>query len=94
MPVVRCVNTGISGLIDSDGRIESVLEKTVGEYRQRVMVAGTLRVQPQVDARQTWYDRFGDVFAWVVAAAAAGLMAWLIGRRRLCEKTRPTTSPQ
>ncbi|HDY65278.1 MAG TPA: hypothetical protein ENH84_03470, partial [Phycisphaerae bacterium] len=78
VPVVRAVNTGISAMIDSNGRIESVLELRVEEYRKRTMVAGVMRGCVLVDSRRTLYSSYGDVFALLVSAAALAMTAGLV----------------
>ncbi len=82
-PVVRAVNTGISGSIDSTGRIVSVLES----HGARTMVSGTLRLDGQdinghgpkilVDDRVTMYSLAGDLFAISVSLVALGCIVWL-----------------
>lgn len=74
IPVVRSVNTGISAMIDSDGKIKSVLELKVGEYRKQTMVTGVMKVNVFVDSRRSVYSRIGDVFAVVVLSAAFGVV--------------------
>ena len=86
VPVVRAVNTGISGWINSDGKIESLLEIPGEEYRKRTMVAGSLLVEVRVDNRHSPYSRCGDIFAQVVSLVAAVLVIVIlrkkIGRNR------------
>lgn len=83
VPVVRAVNVGISGYIDSEGRIANVIQ----EDGRRRMVTGTLVVQTAIDSRRSLYSLTGDAFAWLACAAAlAGLAApaWkkLLGRKK------------
>ncbi len=82
VPVVRAVNTGISASINSNGRIESKIEKGGKD----VMISGTLLLdgkasqdkenlpghglQVLVDRRVSLYSIAGDLFAWVVGIAA------------------------
>jgi len=93
VPVVRAVNTGISGSIDSNGRIVAVVQ----HYGVKAMIAGTMLLDgadddskeyivmhgPQVlvDSRVSVYSRVGDVFAMAVSLAAIVLAAWLIWKR-------------
>lgn len=94
VPVVRAVNTGISGSIDSNGRIVAV----VNQQGRRKMVAGTLLLDglpgddkdyklqhgPQVlvDARLSVYSLAGDVFAVTVGLVAVAMVI-MLGWRRL-----------
>ncbi len=95
-PVVRSVNTGVSGSIDSCGRIEAIIERD----GRRTMIDGTLLLSGEgridsnrppthygprvlVDSRVTLYSLAGDVFAATATAVAAALAAvsLLLGRR-------------
>jgi len=93
-PVVRAVNTGISGSIDSDGRIAALLRR----YGVTTMVSGTLlldgargadgELQPGhgpkvlVDERRSAYSFVGDVFAQAVSVVGGGLIIGLIASAR------------
>ncbi|MCD4825977.1 MAG: hypothetical protein K8S55_15405 [Phycisphaerae bacterium] len=81
VPVVRAVNTGISGWINSDGKIESLLEIPGEEYRKRTMVAGSLLVEVRVDNRHSPYSRCGDIFAQVVSLVAAVLVVVILRKK-------------
>jgi apolipoprotein N-acyltransferase len=64
VPIARASNTGISGFVDSSGRVIATLPSGV---------SGTLTATLPLDGRTTFYQRFGDVFAmgctlWAVAA--------------------------
>jgi apolipoprotein N-acyltransferase len=92
VPVVRAVNTGISGYIDSNGRIQAVLKDFNGD----TMVNGTLLLDGRtgahgdpapghgpavlVDDRVSLYSQIGDVFAVAVSAAAAALIGLIMLR--------------
>lgn len=94
VPVIRAVNTGISGYIDSNGRLQAVVEHS----GLRTMVSGTLLLtegkddraagmidtgkQVLVDSRLTVYSQVGDLFAIAVSAAALALTGGMILRRR------------
>ncbi len=94
VPVIRAVNTGISGYIDSNGRLQAVVEHS----GLRTMVSGTLLLtegkgdraagmidtgkQILVDSRLTVYSQVGDLFAIAVSAAALALTGGMILRRR------------
>jgi len=83
VPVVRAVNTGISAYIDPTGRI---VETVSGYGGRRKMVCGRLVADTVVDERVSLYsllaEKVGDVFAWVLAAAAGIIVALLLGKRR------------
>jgi apolipoprotein N-acyltransferase len=73
-PTARADNTGISGFIDSYGRItgQSVLPvRTDGTLMQRVMLDGRISI----------YSRVGDVFAWTCLAATAVLIVIALIRK-------------
>jgi len=64
VPMARSVNTGISGFIDSVGRATNLLPpRTVGTSVARLML----------DSRQTFYTRWGDVFAYLCIAITAAI---------------------
>jgi apolipoprotein N-acyltransferase len=65
VPTARACNTGISGFIDSAGRLDKSTLLTEG-------VAGERSAQITLDDRLTFYTRFGDVFG--VACAILTLM--------------------
>ena len=68
---VRVGNAGATGVIDPLGRVVS---------RLGLFTEGTLTVEIRPLRIETFYTRFGDVFGWSVAAAAALWLLW--GRRR------------
>jgi apolipoprotein N-acyltransferase len=73
-PVLRCANTGISGVIDPLGR---VLHQT--RLNQRTIVPVSQVVAPL----DTFYSRHGDVTAWsCLALWALSLVVCLARRRR------------
>ncbi len=94
VPVVRAVNTGISGYIDSNGRLQAVVEQS----GLRTMVRGTLLLdggkgrrtggiidsgkRVLVDSRLTVYSQVGDLFAIVVSVVAVALAVGMRLRRR------------
>ncbi len=98
IPVVRAVNTGISGLVASSGRIVETLQR----YDADTMVAGSLLLGGRaegkakdfpgqrgarvlVDSRVSLYSLIGDVFAQAVSAVAVGMVGFLIWRRKASE---------
>lgn len=91
IPVVRSVNTGISGYINSNGQIKSILELQMEEYRKRTMIAGTLKVATSVDTRVSPYSKIGDVFAMTVSIVAIVLTGWAL-RKRFSKKVPVTNT--
>lgn len=73
VPVLRAANTGISCFVSATGEIsgETPLFETV-------TAAGEIQVPPP---GRTFYNRYGDVFAWLCAALAAILFLRPAGRR-------------
>ena len=71
VPIARSVNGGISGFIDSLGRISSVVEVD----GQRQWVAGFDVYAPRLDGRQTLYGWLGDLPAGCLALITA---LWLV----------------
>ena len=55
-PVIRAANTGISGIIDSNGRILSA-----SPLFQRLVVLDSVRT----DSTMTFYTRYGDLFSFL-----------------------------
>ncbi len=64
--IARAVNTGISGFIDSDGRIHDVVTDPGGRSRG-AGIEGWCTASIDVDPRCTLYSRTGDVFAVLCA---------------------------
>jgi apolipoprotein N-acyltransferase len=72
--VARAANTGVSALVHPSGRIDP---------RVGLGQRGVLRVDVPLRAGQTFYTRFGDVFAYACAAlSGAALLGGLAARRR------------
>ena len=66
IPIARAVNTGISGFVDSNGRLYNLVEEN-GRTRG---VAGISSAHLQVDSRVSLYSRLGDWFALLCAAGS------------------------
>lgn len=85
VPIVRAVNTGISALIDANGRIESqvFVPASGSDGPRETMVAGSLIVEPVVNLPGTLYTFYGDGFALAVFVAAMGMLValWRCGKR-------------
>lgn len=73
VPMVRCVNTGLSLSIDSCGRVIGAVGK--GRYGTSQQ-AGALYAQPRLDARQTLYGRVGEVFPAACLLATILFLGW------------------
>ena len=67
VPTARSVNTGVSGFIDSLGRVSA----TIPAGQEGSSIA-TLRL----DDRVTFYTRFGDLFVYVCAGVTILLLGW------------------
>jgi apolipoprotein N-acyltransferase len=80
--LVRAVNSGISALVDANGRVVS---KTYADdpYRHPRGSDGLLVSAPMMDLPQTPFSRVGNLFAQVCTAASAALLvaAWVLLRR-------------
>lgn len=77
VPTARSVNTGVSGFIDSLGRVFEVIP--AGQE-------GTSIATLRLDDRLTFYTRFGDLFVYACAAVTIllvlwGLIQWRMNRR-------------
>ena len=66
VPIARAVNTGISGFVDSTGRLHNLVSK---DGRRRG-VAGISSAQLQIDSRISLYSRRGDWFALLCGLGA------------------------
>jgi predicted amidohydrolase len=101
VPVVRSVNTGISASIDSNGRVQSVISRQVGDERQLAGISGVMllggkpadrdvTVGPRVlvDSRTSLYSILGDALGAALAVAAAVLAGWLIFKWRAAKGSK------
>jgi apolipoprotein N-acyltransferase len=71
VPTARSVNTGISGFIDSDGRVADVIPTNSEGVSTHTLA---------IDSRITFYTRFGDIFAYLCTIATFILMIVSMGR--------------
>lgn len=62
VPIVRAVNTGVSAIIESTGRIRHVVRGT--DEDRWPNDSGIAVAELGIDPRFTWYTRLGDWFAW------------------------------
>ena len=76
LPTVRAANTGISAIIDPDGRVSKA-----GPLFEEAIVEGEIRL-PNDAAPRTFYASYGDVFAWLCVAVSVGSVGGLFWSRR------------
>jgi len=85
LPIVRSVNTGISCLIESTGRIrDGFLAADNGFPRpsmERTAMAGWFLDRLPIDERVTFYSRHGEWFADGCAVLFAAALVWPLGAR-------------
>jgi apolipoprotein N-acyltransferase len=95
-PLVRAANTGVSAVIDGDGRlVKPVTFQTTQDGRSFEPATVTDRsggflkdrhavlvADVPLDPRRSLYVRFGDWFAGVCAAAALFCLGWAVLPRR------------
>ena len=73
-PVIRAANTGVSGFIDSSGRILS----STGLF-QRTALTGEIRT----DTYRSFYSRYGDLFSYVLIIFSIILLVNIFGKSRI-----------
>jgi apolipoprotein N-acyltransferase len=72
VPIARASNTGVSGFIDSLGRVKAaLLPGTEGALSQTLVL----------DRRSTFYTRFGDLFAGFCTLATVAVVAFFTTKR-------------
>ena len=85
LAIVRSVNTGISCLIESTGRIrDGYLAASDGFPRrsvERIAMAGWFLDRLPIDKRVTFYSRHGEWFADGCAVIFAATLVWPLGAR-------------
>ncbi|MCC7145546.1 MAG: apolipoprotein N-acyltransferase [Phycisphaeraceae bacterium] len=72
VPMVRSVNAGVSGLIDSSGKVQWVVEN----QGRRQLVDGFAAGDVVTDKRQSVYGLVGDGPAWGLAVVTGLLAIW------------------
>jgi apolipoprotein N-acyltransferase len=85
VPLARSSNTGISAFIDSCGRVQETIESnTVGSASRRI----------NLDSRETFYTRYGDVFpiGCLVLVGFACAARLIESRRRARAQNRATSA--
>jgi len=73
-PVIRAANTGVSGFIDSSGRILS---------RTDLFQRAVLTEQVKTDPTRSFYSKFGDLFSYVCIIFSLVLLANIFGKSRI-----------
>jgi apolipoprotein N-acyltransferase len=73
VPIARASNTGISGFVDSLGRLQGTLAP---------QSEGTLTRQLLLDRRNTLYTRFGDAFA-ILCLVATAITTAVVATKRI-----------
>ena len=73
VPVIRSANTGISGFIDSRGRISNTSDIFVEAIKNEKVAAGSSR---------SIYTAYGDLFAYLCIGGAMLLVIMSIARGR------------
>ncbi len=74
VPTARSVNTGISGFVDSVGRVHDTIAAGT---------EGSSSAQLMIDPRVTFYTRYGDVFAWICVSATGSAMLLMAINRKM-----------
>ncbi len=96
LPIIRSVNTGISCLIESTGRIrDGYLAASEGFPRrtmERTALAGWFLDRLPIDRRVTFYSRHGEWFANSCAVLFAAALLWPLGALLLRRRKRPDES--
>jgi apolipoprotein N-acyltransferase len=85
VPIVRAVNTGISALVQSDGRIDRIVQDADGRRR---FITGFFTGRIELDDRVAPYTYAGDLFAHVCLGAALVLAAGAAGAGHLRRRGR------
>jgi len=80
-PTVRAANTGVSAIIDSNGR---VIKRGIDGDSRRVRVEGILTGQITLGSGRTWYSSVGDGPVW--GLGLAGVVLALVGWWRTYRK--------
>ena len=85
LPILRSVNTGISCLIESTGRIRNgylaASDKFPAEAMHRTGLTGWFSDRLPIDTRVTFYSRHGDWFATGCVVLLVAAVLWPLGSR-------------
>lgn len=95
LAVVRSVNTGISCLIESTGRIRNgylaASSDFPAEAMKRTAMAGWFTDRLPIDRRVTFYSRHGEWFANGCAAVFVGTLLWALATRWRRRRSKQAT---
>lgn len=80
VPMVRAANTGVSGAIDSSGRV-LVYGPNEPPGLSSVDSEGFMLATVQADDRWPWYGRLGDLFGWICLGLTGLILAAYFARR-------------
>jgi apolipoprotein N-acyltransferase len=72
-PVIRAANTGISGFMDSNGRILSTT---------KLFQRAVLTEEIKTDSTRTFYSKYGDLFSYIWIVFSIILLTNLLGKKR------------
>jgi apolipoprotein N-acyltransferase len=79
VPMVRSVNTGVSVVIDSAGRLVAA---TGGDGYGVAQRSDWVAAAVKLDSRHTLYCRIGDLWAWMCLMATAAGLGWTMLHRK------------
>ncbi len=82
VPMARCCNSGVTGIIDAFGNVERKLAPLTGGF-----TTGYIQPRPSA-AEKTYYTRHGNVVGKLSLLGAAGVFVMLGGRIRIKRKAR------
>jgi apolipoprotein N-acyltransferase len=92
LPIIRSVNTGISCLIESTGRIRDGYLAASDNFPRRTMertaMAGWFLDRLPIDKRVTFYSRHGEWFADGCAVLFAAALVWPLGTRLIARRAK------
>jgi apolipoprotein N-acyltransferase len=92
LAIVRSVNTGISCLIESTGRIRDGYLTASADFPRRTMartaMAGWFLDRLPIDRRVTFYSRHGEWFADGCAVLFVAALMWPVGARLVTRRAK------
>jgi apolipoprotein N-acyltransferase len=92
LPIIRSVNTGISCLIESTGRIRDGYLAAGDDFPRRTMartaMAGWFLDRLPIDKRVTFYSRHGEWFADGCAVLFVAALVWPLGARMVVRRAK------
>ena len=93
--VVRCVNRGVSLCVDPTGVVVDELTRLDPKTGKplKIGIEGSLTVQPPITRLQSFYVRFGNVFAYLCGLGALILLWFARAGRELFPPTEGVVAP-